>query len=49
MVKIVRTEGFRYLFKGLAPRLVAVPLYMSVFMMVNEELEKLILNKRIIT
>ena len=49
MVRIARDEHPRYLFKGLLPRLIAVPLYMSVFLMVNEELQKLILDKRIAT
>ena len=47
MAHIARQEGVRYLFKGLLPRLVAVPLYMSVFITVNEELQKLILGTRI--
>lgn len=47
MVQIARHEGVRYLFKGLLPRLVAVPLYMSVFITVNEELQKYILGTRI--
>ena len=47
MLSIAREEGPRYLFKGLLPRLVAVPLYMSAFLMVNEELHKLILGKEI--
>jgi hypothetical protein len=47
MVQIARQEGVRYLFKGLLPRLIAVPLYMSVFITVNEELQKYLLGTRI--
>lgn len=49
MIKLAREEGVRSLFKGLIPRLIAVPLYMSVFITVNEELEKLILGRRIVS
>ncbi len=47
MMDIVRSEGARHLMKGLLPRLIAVPMYMSVFFVVNEELEKLLLGQRI--
>ena len=47
MIQIARQEGPRYLFKGLLPRLIAVPLYMSVFITVNEELSKYILGRRV--
>ncbi len=46
MMDIVRKEGARHLMKGLLPRLIAVPMYMSVFFVVNEEMEKLFLGKR---
>lgn len=45
MRAIVRDAGPRFLFKGLTPRLLAVPLYMSAFLTVNEKLHKLILGK----
>ena len=48
MIQIARQEGPRYLFKGLLPRLIAVPLYMSVYMTVNGELSKYILGRRIV-
>ena len=41
---IVRHEGPRQLMKGLLPRLIAVPSMMSVFYVINEELEKLLLK-----
>ena len=47
MLSIAREEGPRYLFKGLLPRLIAVPLYMSAFLTANEKLHKLILDKEI--
>ena len=37
---IVRNEGPRHLMKGLLPRVLVVPMYMSVFYVFNEELEK---------
>ena len=43
MKEIVKREGVRYLFKGLLPRLIAVPSMMSVFYVINEELERLVL------
>lgn len=43
-VNIVRQEGPRNLMKGLLPRLIAVPSMMSVFYVINEELEKLFTN-----
>ncbi|CAI8041445.1 Mitochondrial substrate carrier family protein X [Geodia barretti] len=49
MYQIARTEGIRQLYKGLLPRLIAVPLYMSVFITVNEELQKYILGRRIVS
>lgn len=49
MIQIARQEGVRCLFKGLLPRLISVPLYMSVFITVNEELQKYILGTRIIS
>ena len=45
LFEIVEKEGPRHLFKGLAPRLIAVPSMMSVFYVINEELEKLLLGK----
>ena len=47
VVDIARREGLRSLMKGLGPRLIAVPSYMSVFYVVNEELEWLLLSKRL--
>ncbi len=38
---IITKEGYQYLMKGLLPRLIAVPSMMSVFYVINEELEKL--------
>lgn len=49
MYQIARAEGIRQLYKGLLPRLIAVPLYMSVFITVNEELQKYILGRRIVS
>ena len=45
MLDIIQKEGPRHLFKGLLPRLIAVPSMMSVFYVINEELEKLLLGK----
>ena len=45
MLDIIQKEGPRHLFKGLMPRLIAVPSMMSVFYVINEELEKLLLGK----
>jgi hypothetical protein len=47
MLDIARREGPRHLMKGLGPRLIAVPSYMSVFYVVNEELEWHLLSKRL--
>ena len=47
IVDIARREGFGTLMRGLGPRLIAVPSYMSVFYVVNEELEWHLLNKRL--
>jgi hypothetical protein len=44
---ISQREGPRTLLRGLGPRLIAVPSYMSVFYVVNEELEWHLLNKRL--
>lgn len=44
MMNIVRKEGLRHLWKGLLPRLIAVPSMMSVFFVINEELEKFFLG-----
>lgn len=41
---IVKNEGPRHLMKGLVPRLIVVPSFMSVFYVINEELEKLFLR-----
>ena len=49
MYQIAREEGVRSLYKGLVPRLIAVPMYMSVFIAVNEELQKWILGRRIVS
>lgn len=43
--EIAKYEGVRHLFKGLLPRLIAVPSMMSVFYVINEELEKVLLGK----
>ena len=43
-IDIFRQEGPRHLWKGLLPRLIAVPSYMSVFYVFNEELEKIFLQ-----
>ena len=43
-VDVVRQDGPRSLMKGLGPRLIAVPSMMSVFYVINEEFEKLILH-----
>jgi hypothetical protein len=48
MRQLVREEGARSLFKGLLPRLIAVPLYMSVFVTVNEDLGWRLLGREII-
>lgn len=48
MVEIARREGPRHLMRGLGPRLIAVPSYMSVFYVVNEELEWYLLNKKLV-
>lgn len=40
MLDIVKQEGARHLMKGLLPRLIVVPSMMSVFFVINEELEK---------
>ena len=48
MVEIARREGPHHLMRGLGPRLIAVPSYMSVFYVVNEELEWYLLNKKLI-
>ena len=45
MYDIAKREGPRHLYKGLVPRLIAVPSMMSVFYVINEELEKLLLGK----
>ena len=45
MCQLVREEGGRSLFKGLLPRLIAVPLCMSVFVTVNEELGRCLLAR----
>ncbi len=45
MMNIVRTEGAIHLMKGLGPRLIAVPSMMSWFYVINEELEKKLLNR----
>lgn len=47
IVDIARREGPRHLMKGLGPRLIAVPSYMSVFYVVNEELEWHLLNRKL--
>ena len=44
MLNIIRNEGVRHLWKGLLPRLIAVPSMMSVFFVINEELEKFFLG-----
>lgn len=44
MLEITRTEGVRYLFKGLGPRLVVVPSMLSCMYVLNEELEQLLLG-----
>ena len=41
---IVKNEGPRHLMKGLVARLIVVPSFMSVFYVINEELEKLFLR-----
>ncbi len=46
MINIVRTEGAIHLMKGLTPRLIAVPSMMSWFYVINEELERFFLGKR---
>lgn len=48
MLNIVRNEGPRHLMKGLLPRLVAVPSMMSVFYVINEELERVFLGTRLV-
>jgi len=48
MLNILRNEGPRYLMKGLLPRLVAVPSMMSVFYVINEELEHIFLGTRLV-
>ena len=45
LYEIATREGPRHLFKGLMPRLIAVPSMMSVFYVINEELEKVLLGK----
>ena len=45
LYEIAKNEGPRHLFKGLMPRLIAVPSMMSVFYVINEELERLLLGK----
>lgn len=45
LYEIATREGPRHLFKGLMPRLIAVPSMMSVFYVINEELEKFLLGK----
>lgn len=47
IVDIARKEGLSTLMRGLGPRLIAVPSYMSVFYVVNEELEWHLLKKRL--
>ena len=47
IIDIARKEGVRFLMKGLGPRLIAVPSYMSVFYVVNEELEWYLLKKKL--
>ena len=47
MLDIARRDGARQLMKGIGPRLIAVPSYMSVFYVVNEELEWYLLKKRL--
>lgn len=48
MIDIYRHEGPRHLMKGLLPRLIAVPSMMSVFYVINEELEHRILGTRLV-
>ena len=48
MRQLVREEDARSLFKGLLPRLIAVPLYMSVFVTINEDLGGRLLGREII-
>ena len=48
MYEICRYEGPRHLMKGLLPRLIAVPSMMSVFYVINEELEHRILGTRFV-
>lgn len=48
MFNIVRNEGPQHLMKGLLPRLIAVPSMMSVFYVINEELERILLGKRLV-
>lgn len=45
IIELRRTEGVRYLFKGLLPRLISTCSMMSVFYVLNEELMKFILHK----
>ena len=45
ILDIAKKEGPHHLFKGLTPRLIAVPSMMSVFYVINEELEKILLGK----
>ena len=47
MLDMARRDGPRQLMKGIGPRLIAVPSYMSVFYVVNEELEWYLLKKRL--
>lgn len=49
MFNIIREEGAIHLMKGLGPRLIAVPSMMSCFYVINEELEKLFLGKRLMS
>jgi len=46
ILDIVYKEGPRHLWKGLLPRLIAVPSMMSAFFVINEELERRILHTR---
>lgn len=48
MLDIVRNEGARLLMKGLLPRLIAVPSMMSVFYVINEELERIFLGTNLV-
>jgi solute carrier family 25 aspartate/glutamate transporter 12/13/solute carrier family 25 carnitine/acylcarnitine transporter 20/29 len=48
MLDIIHNEGPRHLMKGLLPRLIAVPSMMSVFYVINEELERIFLGTTLV-